>query len=194
MPCYNDEELHRLGLGGVGVGVKLSRKASLYGAARITLGDHARIDDFCVLSAGTGGIVLGRHVHVAVFCSLIGQGRMELGDYAGLSSRVTIYSSSDDYSGEFMSNPTVPAEFTNVVSAPVTLGRHVIVGAGAVILPGCTLHEGCGVGTLSLIRSDCEAFGMYFGTPARRIGTRSRNIIELGDRLESPTGSENGQP
>ncbi len=183
--CYSDEELHRLGLGSVGAGVRLSRKASLYGASRITLGDHARIDDFCVLSAGAGGIAIGRHVHIAVFCGLLGQGRIELGDYAGLSSRVTIYSSNDDYSGEFMSNPTVPGEFTHVESAAVRLGRHVIVGAGSVILPGCTLHEGSGVGSLSLIRSDCEAFAMYFGSPARRIGSRSARMIELGDRLEA---------
>ena len=185
MSFYSDEELRQLGLGGVGRGVKLSRRASLHNAARITLGDHSRVDDFCVLSAGAGGIAIGRHVHVAVFCGLLGQGRIELGDYGGLSSRVTIYSSSDDYSGEFMSNPTVPGEFTRVESAPVRLGRHVIVGAGSVILPGCTLHEGSGVGALSLIRSDCEAFCMYFGSPARRIGRRSARMIEFGGRLEA---------
>lgn len=182
---YPDEELQQLGLASVGRGVELSRKATLHGAARISLGDHARIDDFCVLSAGEGGIAIGRRVHLAVFCSLIGQGRIELGDYAGLSSRVTIYSSNDDYSGECMSNPTVPGEFTRVEIAPVRLGRHVIVGAGSVILPGCTLHEGSGVGSMSLIRSDCEAFGMYFGSPARRIGWRSARMVELGDRLEA---------
>ena len=185
MPCYSDEELQQLGLASVGRGVKLSRRAALHGVARISLGDHSRIDDFCVLSAGAGGIAIGRHVHIAVFCGLIGQGPIELGDYAGLSSRVTIYSSNDDYSGEFMSNPTVPGEFTCVESAPVRLGRHVIVGAGSIILPGCTLHEGSGVGSLSLIRSDCEAFGMYFGSPARRIGRRSVQMVELGDLLEA---------
>lgn len=185
MSFYSDAELHQLGLGSVGKGVKLSRRASLHGAARIALGDHARIDDFCVLSAGAGGIAIGRHVHIAVFCGLLGRERIEIGDYAGLSSRVTVYSSNDDYSGEFMSNPTVPDELSHVVSAPVRLGRHVIVGAGSVILPGCTLHEGSGVGSLSLIRGDCEAFGMYFGSPARRIGSRSTRMIELGDRLDA---------
>jgi galactoside O-acetyltransferase len=185
MSFYNDAELRQLGLCSVGVGVQLSRQASLYGASRITLGDHARIDDFCVLSAGEGGIAIGRHVHIAVFCSLVGQARIELGDYAGLSSRVSIYSSNDDYSGASMSNPTVPAEFTDVRSASVTLGRHVIVGTGSVILPGTTLHEGSGVGALSLVRRDCEAFGMYFGLPARRIGRRTTGMIALGDRLEA---------
>jgi galactoside O-acetyltransferase len=185
MSFYDEHELRGLGLAAVGRGVLVSRKASLYGLARIAIGDHARIDDFCVLSAGEGGIRIGRHVHVAVYSCLIGQGRIELDDYAGLSSRVTVYSSNDDYSGECMSNPTVPPAFTNVTHAPVRIGRHVIVGSGSVILPGCTLHEGSGVGALSLVRTDCEAFGMYFGAPARRIGARARALIELGERLEA---------
>lgn len=185
MSFYDEEELRGLGLAAVGHSVRVSRKASLYGLARITIGDHARIDDFCVLSAGEGGIRIGRHVHLAVYSCLIGQGRIELDDYAGLSSRVTVYSSNDDYSGEHMSNPTVPVAFTHVSHAPVRIGRHVIVGSGSVILPGCTLHEGCGIGALSLVRDDCEAFGMYFGAPARRIGSRSQAMVALGDRLEA---------
>jgi len=185
MSWYDEDELRGLGLAAVGRGVRISRKASLHGLAGITIGDHARIDDFCVISAGAGGIRIGRHVHVAVYCCLIGQGRIELDDYSGLSSRVTVYSSNDDYSGEHMSNPTVPPAFTNVTHAPVRIGRHVIVGSGSVILPGCTLHEGSGVGALSLIRADCEPFGMYFGAPARRIGHRAQTMVELGDRLEA---------
>lgn len=185
MSFYSDDELRTLGLAGVGRGVLISRLASIHGASRITVGDHSRIDDFCVLSAGASGIGIGRHVHIAVHCALLGQGRIELHDYAGLSSRVTIYSSNDDYSGAYMSNPTVPAEYTQVTHAPVTLGRHVIVGSGSVILPGVTLHEGCGVGSLSLVRADCEPFGMYFGAPARRIGERQPAMIALGDRLEA---------
>lgn len=185
MSFYDETELRALGFAAVGRDVKVSRLASIHGAARISLGDAARIDDFCVLSAGAGGIAIGRHVHVAVHCALMGQGRIELHDYAGLSARVSIYSSNDDYSGAHMSNPTVPPEYTAVTHAPVTLGRHVIVGAGSVILPGCTLQEGSGVGSLSLIRDDCEPFGMYFGAPARRVGRRSEAMIALGDRLEA---------
>jgi galactoside O-acetyltransferase len=166
------------------VGVKLSRRAALHGIERIALGDHCRIDDFCVISAGAGGIAIGRHVHIAAFCLLAGAARIELHDYAGLSSRVSLYSSSDDYSGAHMTNPTVPREYSAPHDAPVTLGRHVIVGSGSVILPGVTLHEGSGVGALSLVRSDCEALGLYFGTPAKRIGHRKPDMLHLGDVLE----------
>jgi galactoside O-acetyltransferase len=88
MGLLSRAELDRMGFAALGEGLRVSDKASFYGASRIELGDHTRIDDFCVLSAGTGGIQIGRHVHVAVYTSLIGAGRIELGDFCNLSSRV----------------------------------------------------------------------------------------------------------
>ncbi|WP_133501209.1 acyltransferase [Cognatilysobacter terrigena] len=177
------DELERIGFAAYGREVRISRLASFHGAQRIVLGDHVRIDDFCLLSAGTGGIEIGRHVHVAAYTSLIGRGRMRLGDFANLSSRVSIYSSSDDYSGYAMTNPTVPEALTAVKHADVEIGRHVIVGCGSVVLPGAVLEEGAAVAALSLVRGRCEAFGIYGGAPARRLKARSRRLLELERQL-----------
>lgn len=184
-----EEELHTLGLAAFGQGVLVSRKASIHGASRIHLGSYVRIDDFCVLSAGLGGIVIGDRVHVAVFSSLIGMGCIRIGDYANLSSRVSIYSSSDDYTGEWMTNPMVPPALTGVTHAEVNIGRHVIVGSGSVVLPGVTLGEGVAVGALSLVKEDCQAFGIYAGTPAKRVADRSRRLLELESQLRSGEAS-----
>lgn len=105
----------------------ISDKASIYGASRIKIGSNVRIDDFCVLSAGEGGIDIGNYVHIAVFALLIGAGKITVSDFAGVSSRVSIYSSNDDYTGKFLTNPMVPAEYTNVTHADVTLAKHVII-------------------------------------------------------------------
>ena len=179
------DTLNKMGFAHLGENVLISDKASLYNCSKISLGNNVRIDDFCVLSAGEGGIRVGDYVHVAVYTSLIGAAFIELEDYSNISSRVSIYSSNDDYSGEYMTNPTVPSEFTNVAQAPVLIGRHVIIGAGSIILPGVTLHEGAGVGALSLIRKDCEEFSMYCGSPARKIGSRSKQLLELEKTLFS---------
>jgi galactoside O-acetyltransferase len=177
MGMLTREQIASLGFAEVGEGVQISDKASFYGASRISIGDHSRIDDFCVLSAGAGGIALGQHVHIAVYSSLIGAGRITVEDFCNVSSRVSIYSSSDDYSGHSMTNPTVPEAFTGVQHADVILNRHVIVGSGSVILPGVRLHEGVAIGALSLVRSSCEAFGIYAGNPLRRLKDRSRDLL-----------------
>lgn len=180
--------IERMGFASVGANVQISDRASFYGTARIALGDNVRVDDFCVLTAGVGGINIGQHVHIAVYSSLIGAGKITLSDFSGLSSRVSIYSSSDDYSGATMTNPTVPSEFTGVTHADVFLGKHVIVGSGSVILPGVTLEEGVAVGALSLVTKRCAAFGIYAGNPARRIKERRRDFLELEKRLLAARG------
>ena len=65
---YTEEELKGLGFRHIGNGVCISRKASIYGAQNISLGDHVRIDDFCILS---GRIEIGSYVHVAAYTSVI---------------------------------------------------------------------------------------------------------------------------
>ena len=177
------EAIEALGFAFVGENVQISDRASFYGASRISLGSNVRIDDFCVLSAGVGGISIGDYVHIAVYSSLIGTGKISLSDFCNISSRVAIYSSNDDYSGAAMTNPMVPGEYTGVTHADVFLGKHVIVGSGSVILPGVTLEEGVAVGALSLVQKKCEAFGIYAGNPARRIKDRKRDLLELEQRL-----------
>ena len=177
--------IENMGFASVGKNVCISDRAVFYNCANISLGHNVRVDDFCVLSAGEGGINIGNFVHISAYSSLIGAALIELGDYSGLSSRVSIYSSNDDYSGRYMTNPTVPSTFTNVLHAPVIVCRHVIIGAGSIVLPGVTLHEGAGVGALSVVKKDCEGFSMYFGSPARRIGERSKKLLELEKTLLS---------
>lgn len=177
------EEIARMGFASVGDNVMLSDRASFYNCARIVIGNNVRIDDFTVLSAGNGGIHIGSYVHVAVGSSLMGAGKITLSDFSGVSSRVSIYSSSDDYSGAALTNPTVPPEFAGVHHADVMLGKHVIIGSGSVILPGVILEEGVAIGALSMVNKSCPAFGIYHGNPARRIAERRRDLLELEKQL-----------
>ncbi|ABI38401.1 acetyltransferase RfbO, CysE/LacA/LpxA/NodL family [Shewanella sp. MR-4] len=178
MAFLTEKQLNEIGFASLGHNVQISDKASIYGAHRIKIGNNVRIDDFCVLSAGDGGIEVGNYVHIAVFALLIGAGKITVSDFAGVSSRVAIYSSNDDYSGLFLTNPTVPVEYTNVTHADVYLGKHVIIGSGSVVLPGVILHEGVAVGALSMITKDCEAFGVYIGSPAKKIKSRKQNLLD----------------
>jgi dTDP-4-amino-4,6-dideoxy-D-glucose acyltransferase len=183
MPYLSEDELLRLGLASCGRDVRISSRASLYRPELISIGDHVRIDDFCVLSAGAGGIVIGSYIHLGVFTSLIGAGRITLEDFVNVSSRVSIYSSNDDYSGTWMTSPVIPSEYTNVSSEHVSVGRHTIIGSGSVILPGVTLGTAVAIGALSLVNRSCDEFGVYGGVPAKRIGDRKRSLLEVERRF-----------
>ena len=98
----------------LGNDVNISDKASIYNAKNISIGNNVRIDDFCILSAGDDGIEIGNNVHIACYCSLIGKSKITLNDYCNISSRVSIYSSNDDYSGNSLTNPCIPDLYKDV--------------------------------------------------------------------------------
>lgn len=179
MAWLTQEKIEQMKFLSVGKNVFLSDKASFYNCSKIELGNHVRIDDFCVLSAGEGGIAIGSYVHIAVYSSIIGKGRIIIDDFCNISSRVALYSSNDDYLGEYLTNPMVSTQYTNVESADVSFKKHVIIGSGSIILPGVTLGIGVVVGALSLVTESCESFGVYVGTPAKYVKKRKQNLLAL---------------
>nr|AXR70420.1 dTDP-4-amino-46-dideoxy-D-glucose acyltransferase [Klebsiella aerogenes] len=185
MAYYTNAELEGLGFCEIGNNVKISKKASLYNCKKISIGNNVRIDDFCVLSAGEGGILIGNNIHLAINSSIIGAGKVTISDFANVSSRVAIYSSNDDYSGEFMTNPTVSEEYTRVLHADVFIGKHVIIGCGSVVLPGVNIEDGVAIGALSLVNTNCQAFHIYGGTPARPLKERKKDLLHLEEMLKN---------
>lgn len=176
---YSNSELRKIGFKSIGTDVLISKKTSIYGASRICIGSNVRIDDYCVISAGQGGINIGNYVHIAVFSSLQGNASIIINDFAGLSSRVSIYSSNDDYGGDYMTNPTVPIEFTNVFSKDVLIEKHVIIGSGSIVLPGVKINKGAAIGALSMVNRDCEELFIYKGNPAKKIIKRNDGFLKL---------------
>lgn len=185
MPYLSRFELEKMGFISYGENVLISNKASFYNCKNITIGSNVRIDDFCVISAGSEGIVIGDYVHIAVFTSLIGKANITISDFCNLSSRVSVYSSSDDYSGNTMTNPMIPDEYKATVHKDIFMDKHVIVGCGSVILPGVVLGQGVAIGALSLVTTDCDAFAIYAGVPARKIKDRKLNLLALATRFLS---------
>jgi galactoside O-acetyltransferase len=78
-----------------------------------------------------------------------------------------------------MSNPTVPSEYTCVTHADVLICKHVLIGSGAIILPGVTISTGAVIGALSMVNENCEEFYIYKGNPAKKLLKRSKKLLEL---------------
>ena len=93
----------------------------------------------------------------------MGAARIELDDFVGLSQGVRLLSSTDDFNCAHMTGPTIPGRFKAIQSAPLRIGRHVVVGAGSVILPGCSIGEGTTVGALSLVNRPLDPWMIYVG-------------------------------
>ena len=179
MAHLDPTQLAAMGFSFLGKNVLISDKASIHNPGQIAIGDHSRIDDFCILSAGSGGITIGKHVHIGCHSYMLGRGAIILEDFSGISGRVAIYSSNEDYSGGSLTNPTVSEMYRNVSHGDVVLRKHAIVGSGAVILPGVEIGVGAVVGAMALVNHDCSEFGVYIGMPAKKKGERKRDLLEL---------------
>lgn len=179
MSYFSETELKEMGVR-AGRGVAVSRDARLFGSDRITFGDNVRIDAFCVISAGTNGhVTFGSHIHIASGTRIFGEGGVVAGDFSSVSSASTLYSASDDYSGEWLMGPHIPTEFTSVDTRPIELGTLAAIGAQSLLLPGTTLGSGTVLGAMSLGRGNLEPWTIYAGVPCRRIRDRQRQAEAL---------------
>ena len=149
----------------------------------IEVGEHVRIDDFCVL---VGDIRIGSHVHIASHCGLhASQGsKIVLEDFSGISSNVQVYAASDDYDGEHITaRPGIPNYMINTVISTVVLGKYSQIGTGSVVLPGGILGDGTAVGAMSLIKDNLKPWSVYVGVPCRFLKERKNQFLSRMEEM-----------
>ncbi len=177
MAYLSEIQLREVGFKHLGENVRISDKASIYNPEMIELGDNSRIDDFCVIS---GRVVIGKYCHITPMCLVAGGvPGVFFSDFCTLAYGVKVFSQSDDYSGLTLTNSLIPKKYKAEIYEPVSIGRHVIIGAGSIILPGVNLAEGCSIGAMTLVNKSTEPWGIYVGNPARRIKERKKDMLEL---------------
>jgi len=182
---YTEDDLKDAGFKSIGKNVRIAKNNTIIGLENITIGNNVRIDGECaIIAAGEGWLNIGSHIHIGGWCYLSAGDGIKMEDFTGLSQGVRIYSRTDDYSGKYLTNPTVPEKYIGITRGAVVLGRHVIVGSGTVILPKITIGEGSSVGALSLVTKDLDPWGVYFGSPAKRLKARSKRLLELEEELK----------
>lgn len=160
----------------IGTNVKIYENAKIVYPENIEIGDNVVIDDF-VLIIAKKKIKIGNNVHIASFVNITGNSEFYMEDFSTVSSGVRIFTSTDDYSGSCLNNPTVPDKFKNVFTAPVILKKFALVGANTVILPGSIIEEGTSIGANSLVKGKTEPYSLYAGIPIRKICRKDKEIM-----------------
>lgn len=184
-PGYiHSEELRELGFQAVGSNVAIARNCTIVGIERISIGNNVRIDGPTTIVVGEESHVeIGSFIHISGGCHLAAAAPIKFGDFSGLSQGVRIFTATDDYSGETLTNPMVPPKYKAVTVGAVELGRHVIVGAGAVILPSASIGEGSSVGALALVSKPLPEWKVCAGMPCKPIKTRRQGLLNLEQEL-----------
>lgn len=172
---YTKEQLEKFG--SCGKNVRIDSSVRILNPQNVHIGNDVRIDAFCFFSA-QNPIRIGNNVHISLYTQLGAAGApISIEDFAGLSSRVNVFTTTDDYSEGWMTNPTVPDRFKKVKGGPVLIQKHVIIGCGSVIMPNLVLETGCSVGALSFVNKTVPEFTVVAGNPMRLIGKRNKERL-----------------
>lgn len=139
----------------LGQGVTLQRRSLLHCGGKswcdfdgsISIGDHSVIGPNCVLY-GAGGIVVGDYSHLGPGAMIITQSGVVDDD-----SRFSL----------------TPAR----IHESVEIGKGVWIGAGAVLVGGTKLGDGCTVSPNSVVSGEYDAGTTLVGNPARIARTHS---------------------
>lgn len=176
---YTEKELVSFGFKSIGKNVSIAKNCNIMGMENISIGNNVRIDGYCtIIATGNGFVDIGSFVHIGSYSMLSAGAGITMSDFSGLSQGVMIYTKSDDYTGKYLTNPMVDAEYTGVKSGTVSLGKHVIIGSGTIILPKVNIAEGVSVGAQSLVTKNLKPWGVYFGSPIKRLKDRSKEMLE----------------
>jgi acetyltransferase-like isoleucine patch superfamily enzyme len=171
----------RFGFAACGADVTIYDQVRLLAPEMISVGSHVIVDDFVFLDGGQG-LEIGSHVHIASFVSVVGGGRASLADFAGLATGSRVITGSDLFDGSGLTGPTIPDRWRAVDRGEVHVGRHAVVGANSVLLPGVNLGEGAILGAGSVATGDVPPWTIAVGAPARPIKERPRERIERFER------------
>lgn len=176
---YHEHELISFGFKSIGSNVKIAKNCVIVGVDKITIGNNVIVDAFCSLIVSDQGyLAIGSHVHIGAFAHILAGEGVEIKDFSGLSQGVKIYSKTDDYSGNSLTNPTIPNEYKTFKKGKVIINEHVIIGANSVVLPNTVIGEGVSVGALSLISTNLAPWTMYYGNPLKKLANRSKNLLQ----------------
>lgn len=172
-----------------GTNVTIYGTSKILSPERVIIGETVIIDDFVFIGSHER-LVIGNYVHIASHASITGGGECLVCDFCGISSGARLLTGTDDFKGEGLTGPTIPAAYRRVTRTRTLLEPHVVVGANAVVLPGLRIGEGTVVGAGAVVTKNLDPWGVYAGQPARRIGERHKDtIIALRQAMFKQHGS-----
>lgn len=111
-------------------------------------------------------ISIGRNSVINRNCRLDGRVALRIGENVSVSPECCFITLDHD-----PNSPTFA-----VVPGPVSVGDFAWIGARAIILPGVTLGRGVVVGAGAVVTKSQDDFSIVAGVPAKRIGERAREL------------------
>ena len=126
---------------------------------RFRLGRKSVIESYCCINNAVGDVTTGDHTRVGIHCTVIGP--VCIGNQA---QGITVTALNHNFAD---SNRKIDEQ--GISTKPVVIGDDVWIGANAVILPGVTIGRHVVVAAGAVVTKDVPDYSLVAGVPAKEI-------------------------
>lgn len=178
MKKFMGEEVKEL-LKECGEGVKVFPTAKIVSPQRVKVGDHTRFCDYCFIHPEQGEVEIGRYCDFEPYALIWGSGKLKIGDFVNFGPGMKIMGNMYDYRDGDISVGTVEETHKGIIEGDLVIEDHVYFGSDVTVLANVhKIGEGAFIGAQALVNCDLEPWGIYVGSPARKIGERPKGALE----------------
>ena len=136
-------------------------------SSAIHIGDRSIIRNFAGLSSVRGKIKIGSDCSVNPYTTLFANGDLIIGDWVRIATHVVINPGNHLYD-----DIDTPIDLQPSTYKGVTIEDDVWIGAGVIILQGCTIGKGSVIGAGTVVTKSVEPYSVVVGVPGRVIKKR----------------------
>lgn len=165
-----------------GEGVRLYPLCKMIHTQNAELDNNSQIMDFAFIDAGKL-LKLGKFSTVTWHCIIEGGAETRIGDRVFLGPGTKILTSTYKLNG-YYAIEHIPEECRATQYGNITIHDDAYLGANVTVLPGVTIGEGTVVGANSLVNKDLEPWGIYVGSPCKKIGEREKPTEERKEYIK----------
>lgn len=129
---------------------------------RFWLGKRSVIESYCCINNAVGDVTIGDYTRVGIHCTVIGP--VCIGHHVNLAQGITVTALNHHYE-----DPMKRIDEQGISTKPVVIGDDVWIGANAVVLPGVTIGRHAVVAAGAVVTKDVPDYCVVAGVPAKII-------------------------
>lgn len=129
---------------------------------RFWLGRRSVVRSYCCINNAVGDVTIGDYTRIGIHCTLIGP--VCIGNHVNLAQGITVTALN-----HIFKDSSRRIDEQGVSTKPVVIGDDVWIGANAVILPGVTIGRHCVVAAGAVVTKDVPDHTLVGGVPAKVI-------------------------
>lgn len=129
---------------------------------RFWLGRRSVIESYCCINNAVGDVTIGDYSRIGIHCTVIGP--VCIGNHVNLAQGITVTALNHNFEDK---NRRIDEQ--GISTKPIVIGDDVWIGANAVVLPGVTIGKHSVIAAGAIVTKDVPDYCVVGGVPAKII-------------------------